>query len=142
MRTVYILRGTSGMGKTTWTKKFIEEQELKVGEYAIPSADHYFEKPEGYMFDASKLPDAHGQCLKTFKIAINNDVDYVIVDNTNTQLWEFQKYVEYAEKRGYHIEIIDLFKENKASVEELAARNVHGLTADMIQKQLNRYQEY
>ena len=62
----------------------------------------------------------------------------VVIANTNTQRWEFQPYLEYANKFGYEVERVDLYDAGLTD-EELAARNVNGVTADIIARMRANY---
>ena len=69
---------------------------------------------------------------------MSNGEPVVVIPNTNTQRWEFQPYLEHASKYGYEIERIDLFDAG-LSDEDLAARNVNGVTTDVISRMRQNY---
>jgi predicted kinase len=62
----------------------------------------------------------------------------VVIANTNTQRWEFEPYLKMAEIHGYKVERKDLFDAG-LSDEQLASRNVNGVTADIIARMRNNY---
>ena len=86
---VVIMRGISGSGKTTFVRDLIaclRRCDLGCGRV---SADNFFEGANGYLFDASRLSDAHQSCRDAFVAAME---DVIVVDNTNICPWEYEFY--------------------------------------------------
>lgn len=134
---VIILRGISGSGKSTYTKKHHPTA-------LVCSADDYFMQTGTYVFDQAKLGDAHRWCMKKFVDAIREDHDdlpsspmEVVVDNTNTQLWEFSGYVQVAEAHGCTVEIVRM----DTPVSVAAGRNAHGVPLKSVQSMSDRFQK-
>jgi predicted kinase len=105
----YILRGLPGSGKSTLAKSLVaahvEQGNVSTGT-VILSADDYFTRPNGeYRFDPTKLQQAHAHCLQRAKNAFLPAYRYtcIVLDNTNTQLWEMKRYVEAAMASGWTI---------------------------------------
>lgn len=73
----------------------------------ICSADEYFYNlgQGSYKHDPSKIADAHKYCFKKFIDAIKNNVNLIIVDNTNLSAWEISPYKMYAETHDYNVKI-------------------------------------
>ena len=118
---VYILRGVSGSGKSTWAKKKAQEDPEGT---SICSADDYFRDKEGnYNFNPSKLTDAHNFCFQKFVLCATQNFFNIIVDNTNTQLWEMSPYVAYARLHQYEVEFIHF----DCDCSVAAKRNKHGV---------------
>jgi hypothetical protein len=90
---------------------------------AVCSADFFFETNRGYEFDASKLGEAHAQCLRLFLTFLRDERPLVIVSNTNLSAWEIAPYYQCAIALGYDAEIITI----QCDPETAAARNLHGL---------------
>lgn len=116
---VFILRGGSGAGKSTWVKN--NHSDAKVY-----SADTFFMVDGEYKFDPTKLPQAHAQCLRKFvehcQGTSEDDKSVVIVDNTNTSVSEFAPYAQVAQVYGHEVSIVTfLYDPVKAH-----ARNTHG----------------
>ena len=130
-RRVVILRGISGAGKSTYIQKHFPQA-------AVVSADHYFSRGGGYKFDPLLLSKAHGSCLWNFQKAVCQHKPLVVVDNTNTRVQEMRQYIEYAKQHGYSVEVVRL----KVDPEVAAQRNVHGVSADVIQQMQNRFEDY
>jgi predicted kinase len=129
MRKVIILAGISGAGKSYFTGKNYPVA-------SVCSADYYFLNQDGeYIFDPSKLPAAHSQCLRKFVEtvrAITNET--VVVDNTNTTVAEIAPYAALALAYGYELTIIILHTPTSVG----AARNQHGVPLKTIQQQNDR----
>lgn len=123
---MYILRGVSGSGKSTFAEKLAEA----LGAMVV-SADHFFEEIDGeYKFDPRKLPEAHKFCQERAAFGIEMGVD-VIVDNTNTCRWEMEPYLKLAAEFNVLVTVIHV---------QGQFENVHGVGADIVQKQMERFE--
>lgn len=120
---VYIMRGLPGSGKTRWVQS-------RVGYQTVASADHYFQKDGEYRFDASKLAEAHQECLRAFLRSVEHGALTIIVDNTNIRAWEMSPYIAIAEAFGYDVEIVEV----RTSVDTCIARNAHEVSEETIWK--------
>jgi len=91
---LYIVRGVSGAGKSTFAKT------LGGKHY---EADMYFIDPISgeYKFDGSKIKLAHEWCQNRVEGGMVLNMDKIVVSNTFTQEWELEKYFELAKKYGY-----------------------------------------
>jgi predicted kinase len=129
---VILLRGISGAGKSTYTSKHFPGA-------VVCSADQYFISPDGnYKFDPEKLGSAHGSCKRKFKKALEANDPLIVVDNTNTTLWEMQPYIQLAAAHGYDVDVIRL----EVSPELAASRNLHGVPPEAIKKMQDRMVDY
>lgn len=117
MGQVIILRGVPGSGKSTWAR-------MEYPDAPVFSADHYFEKSGRYIFDPSKLGEAHGECLRRFIDWANGSFDpIVIVDNTNTTVAEVAPYAAVALAYEHDVVTVTFLCDPKIG----ARRNVHGV---------------
>lgn len=126
LRKVYILSGVPGSGKTTWIK-----ESAGIIDYTIVSADNYFTDPitKKYNFNASKLAEAHDECLRCFLRAIESKATRpIIVDNTNLKVWEIAPYYRIAEALGKDPVIIRFVGDPRIA----AGRNVHGVPFEKV----------
>ena len=127
MKTVWILRGIPGCGKTTVAEKLSEQLN---GVHV--EADMYFSRNGEYIFDPSKLKQAHEWCFSTFKQYIDTSCENIIVSNTSTMYWEFERYKQHAEENGYMVHV--LICENYHNGE-----NEHKVPIDKIVAMKNRF---
>lgn len=120
MPSCIIMRGPSGIGKSTW----IQENHPDA---IICSADHYFLTEEGeYEFDPRHLAEAHSECLAKFVSAITNREPVVIVDNTNTTKWEYINYQHVAMAFGYVVTLHEFTVGTIDGLKELIRRQKTG----------------
>ncbi len=126
MSQVYILRGLPGSGKSFWCKKFHPKA-------IVVSADQFFEGPDGYKHDASKLSEAHADCFRRFLnvTGISSNGTDVIVDNTGIEAFECAPYYLGARAYGWNVEIIEFRPHLGTDVmlwaEACYKRNTHGV---------------
>ena len=132
-----ILRGPSGIGKTTYIKNNFPEA---IADGTVCSADHYFNDlvTGTYKFDPTKLGAAHQTCKTKVESLLAdhsaNNADYVVVDNTNLRQKEIKPYVDLAEKYDIPYEIITL----QAPLELFLKRNVHNVPEDVVKGMYQR----
>lgn len=132
-KTVYIMRGVSGSGKSTLA------QQLAGANGIIHSTDSYFYDSNGnYQFDPSLLGDNHQKNYTAFCDSLETH-DVVIVDNTNTQEWEYEGYVRKAEASNYQVVYVVL-KPSLRDAQVYADRNTHGVPLDAIHRQISRFE--
>lgn len=98
---LYLMRGQSGSGKSTWIRTNLPSDTI------VCSADQYFYDSAGvYCFDPSKLSEAHDQCWRKAFNAIDNRMTPVAIDNTNANPDHAVRYLEAARVRGYTLVIV------------------------------------
>ncbi len=138
MKTVFIMRGISGSGKSSMAAKLATPG-------AICSADTWFMGPNGYSFRQQDLAAAHGECLRKFIQLVFENVDNVVVDNTNLREWEYISYLRIARMAGYVVEFYEfippLDEGFTAYVTECAGRNTHGLDYAACKRQATAFQK-
>lgn len=130
MKRLTIMRGLPSSGKSTKAKE--------LGGY-ICSADDFFVKDGVYTFDPKLISEAHAACRAKAMGAMALDVPHIIIDNTNTQKWEYEKYIRMANDFGYEVVIVDCGA-GSCSFEELAERNVHRVPIETIKKMAARWE--
>lgn len=127
-KTLYLLRGVSGAGKTTLASTLVCSLDCAVA-YA---ADDYFYDEDGvYNFDQSKLSLAHQQCINKVSREMWFGFDNIIVHNTFTTEKEMKPYLDLAEK--YEYKIVSLIVENRHN-----NSSVHNVPKEVLDKQEER----
>ena len=129
---VYILRGISGSGKSTYAQKLIEEKQ-GVG-VVICSADDHFMHDGEYKFDPSKLSVAHKLCRDKFAKAMHDGIQTIVIDNTNTTRDEYLFYARHAQSNGYRVRVVTFDADPELGI----SRNVHGVPDYVIRAQHKR----
>jgi len=124
MATMIIVRGISGSGKSTYVRNNYPEA-------VCCSADDHFMKDGKYVFLFNELDQAHSACWKKALMTCTSGVD-VVIDNTNTQLWEMSPYVMMAKAHGYQLQFVRIVcdpevaaERNTHEVPEASIRNMH-----------------
>jgi len=131
---LFIIRGVSGSGKSTFAKKIVGH------DFLVCEADKYFiDKETGeYKFDFSKIKDAHKFCQDTvetyMKDSLVNDQFYreIAVANTFTQEWEMEPYFKLAKEYGYTV--FSIVVENVHG-----GKNIHNVPEDKIKQMKERF---
>jgi len=133
--TVKIMRGVPGSGKSFRAKEilkdWLEGEGSERHKGVILSADQYFIKYEGqYKFKPSEIGEAHQDCFRRFSArlgGINKADTLIIIDNTNTRLWECAPYVLAAETEGHDVELISIRPKFRDDLMAMWERNTHGV---------------
>jgi predicted kinase len=127
-----LLRGVPGSGKTTLAKVILQQPSNVDPE--ILSADDFFETKDGeYIFDSSKLKEAHNYCQFRCSERMRQQKSRIVVANTFTQEWEMEEYFKMAERYNYRVHT--LIVENRHGGE-----NIHGVPKDKLQQMKDRFQ--
>jgi predicted kinase len=139
-KTLIIMRGLPGSGKST------RARELQ-GEGVIHATDSYLTDPNTgeYKFDPEKIKDYHRQNLEDAIKSMEAGISPVIIDNTNVQKWEFEKYLDAAEVNGYDVkfETLDPTNYSEDFIRELAERQkkTHNVPEQVIIDMLKRWED-
>ena len=131
MKIAYIMRGVPGSGKSTLAER------LANGNGIIYSTDDYFYVDGEYRFDPARLEEYHARNLNDFCNGVNSGITPVICDNTNVQKWQYQKYVDAAQKAGYMVAIVTM---SHPAAEVAAERTLHNVPVEAIQRMLNKWE--
>ena len=129
MKTLYIVRGLPGSGKSTFAKS--------IGGIHI-EADQFFMENGKYNFDVTKIKLAHKYCqnqteawMKTDGVQVDNTK--IVVSNTFTQEWEMEPYFKMAENFGYRV--FTIIVENRHG-----GKNIHDVPEDKLEQMKNRFE--
>lgn len=128
---LYIIRGASGAGKSTFAQTL---------GCPVFEADMFFIKDGVYNFEGSKIKEAHTWCqlqveeaMKFNKDTYGLDNSEIAVSNTFTQEWEMEPYFKLAEKYGY--KVFSLIVENRHGGE-----NTHGVPPEKVEVMKKRFE--
>ncbi len=126
MKTLYIVRGIPGSGKSTFAQSL---------DCPVFEADQYFIDSETgeYKFDGSKIKLAHNWCKLRVEQSMEDDFQKIAVSNTFTQEWEMDTYYELAKQYGYRV--FSLIVENRHG-----GVNEHGVPEDKLEIMKNRFE--
>lgn len=132
-----LMRGCSGSGKSYKARQLKEE----FGGIIL-STDDIFTDSDGevYLWCASWLKEAHLLNQGKARLAMERGISPVIIDNTNTRLWEMENYVRVAKELGYSIEYVESDAPWKDDPVECHSRNSHGVPLEVIKSQQERFE--
>lgn len=141
-KVMVLMRGCPGSGKSFQAINILNlcYQNANVDEF-IFSADKYFidKKTGKYIFISSKLSSAHEWTYNKAQKAVQYEVTPVIIDNTNIQAWEMERYVKLAVINGYWIEIVEPVSEWAWDTKMLFNKTKHSVPFDTIHLMIQRY---
>jgi len=123
-RKLTLLRGLPGSGKSRYVR-----ENYDLSKVVVCSADDYFLDTTGeYNFVPTLIGEAHVACFtKALRACAQGEQD-VIIDNTNTHMFEAAPYLMLANTFDMNIDIVRIMC--PASV--AAERNIHGVPASAI----------
>lgn len=134
---VVIMRGIPGSGKSTYVARNFPLA-------TVCSADHFFLDKEGnYKFDPKRIGEAHLSCQKKFArnlmlgYCLDDEDKVLVVDNTNTSLWEMAFYIGLCNVYGIPFEIHRM----NTPADVCAERNVHGVPPDKVHLMAKRMEK-
>lgn len=127
-KTLYLVRGVAGAGKTTFAETLANLLEVNYYE-----ADKYFyDEDKVYRFKAEHLKEAHTECRIYAERVMQLTDDPVIISNTFTTEKELKPYLDLAEKYNYRV--VSLIVENRHG-----NKSVHNVPETTIQKMKDRF---
>ena len=127
-----LLRGVPGSGKTTLGNIILFNTQSNIQD--VLSADNFFVNEKGeYIFDSSKLKEAHNDCQVKCAERMRNQFSKIVVANTFTQEWEMEPYFTMAERYNYRIHTVIV--ENRHG-----GKNVHNVPEEKLEQMADRFQ--
>lgn len=143
---VFIMRGLPGNGKSS-VATIIEQRYLEMG-FAVSycSADEHMTQYDrssntwNYHFSLEDRDVGHAKCRDKFKIAIQNRIRIIIVDNTGVTNKEVNWYKNKAIKAEYWPCVITVGDAGKESVNSSKKYNTHGCPDDIIENMAQKFE--
>ena len=121
--TMVVMRGLPGSGKSTVVSAISRLYPRAV----VCSADHYFLRDGRYEFDPALLKSAHQECQDKARAACEAGERLVVVDNTGVRRWELVTYFKLAQSYNYTVIVVEPRTPWRFNVNQLAAKNTHGV---------------
>lgn len=123
---ITIMQGIPGSGKSTIAKKLFEMDPNA----EIASADDFFIQEDGsYVFDITKLGEAHRKCQEKVKKFLENNKN-VIIDNTNIKKKDVKIYLDMAKEFGAEVQVIRV-KSNFKSIHNVPQEVIERMDSEM-----------
>ena len=138
-RSVIIVRGLPGSGKTKFIEAHIETQNIK--DYAVCSANDFFKRGKKYRFNPRDLPQAHSQCMLDFVESLSSKTRTIFVNNPNSLLWEYQNYVNLAYEFGYDCKVYELVCQSEDQVDVFRQRCNYKVNYQTCKTMYDRWEE-
>lgn len=130
MKTLYLIRGLPGSGKTTLARTLTQHRF---------EADDYRSRSGFYVYRPEETGEAHSWCQSQVRAAMwLLGYPQIAVSNTFTCQWEMEPYRQLARQYGYAI--VELTVESGLTDAALAARNTHGVPAGVIARMRARWE--
>ena len=132
MKTLHIIAGAPGSGKSTMAKVIAQgyRDTARVEHY---EADMYFVSNGIYKFDPTLISNAHAWCQNKVLQAMLTYCPIVIVSNTFTKAWERKHYLELAAQYGYAVVYTHCTG---------AFDNVHGVPDEVVTRMRDTYEPF
>ena len=129
MKSITLIRGVAGSGKTTFAKEITSLEDER--NYRIFSADDYFTVDGKYKYIPKEIGAAHKECRAHTQVAMMIGVNKIYVANTFTTEEEMNPYIELANKYGYKYFSIIVEKRH-------GNESIHNVPKDVITKMVDR----
>ena len=137
-QTMFVMRGVSGSGKSTIARALKNLYQSAV----LCSADDYFMMGGEYKFRSDDLGSAHRYCQEKAEEAVRNQVNVIIIDNTNVKRWEMKFYMDLARHNFYHLVIVQPKTAWRDDPKVLSSRNNHNVDEVTIRKKIKEFEDY
>lgn len=113
-KVLFIMRGIQGSGKSTIANNLGN----------ICSADDYFKTIK---FSPELLKNAHNYCYDKARKYMEDNTDKIVIDNTNSRISEYNKYIELALEFSYKIVILEIYCPDRKHVKIFSSRSIHDI---------------
>ena len=124
-KTLYIVRGLPGSGKSTLGKKL-------AGEHCYAADDFFYQRGGGhYAFEPTLLKEAHTYCRDMVEDAMYQKIEEIAVANTFSEAWEANNYFILAREYGYTVCVVEC---------QSSFGTIHGVPESAIKKMAARWE--
>ena len=139
---VVVLRGVPGSGKSYLAHQCAEYHKDPT-QVTICSADKFLtsESTGEYSFSTSQVHKAHLRCFDYFLEAILEQKRLIVVDNTNSQIWEYQAYVYICDLLSVPYTILEVPCLDTQMLEMYRSRCIHNLNRAASLSMYERWQK-
>ena len=124
-KTLIIIRGLPGSGKSTFAK-------LIMPEYAICTADDYHMRDGIYDWKPENVSKAHKKCREKCEVLMKMNTSRIAIANTSTTFAELKPYFDLAKAYGYIV--FSIIVENRHN-----GVNVHNVPENTLRNMRNRF---
>lgn len=128
-----LLRGIPGSGKTTLGEVILYTPGAKNTNNVLSADDFFLDENGNYIFDPSKLKEAHNQCQQKCAERMKMELSKIVVANTFTQEWEMKPYFDMAERYKYRVHCVVV--ENRHD-----GKNIHDVPDDKLKIMKDRFE--
>jgi predicted ABC-type ATPase len=127
MKTLYLIRGVPGSGKSSFAAILLANQVVD----DFVEADQYFVNEGVYCFNPYKLKEAHEWCQNHTRVTLGRGYS-IAVSNTSTTEKEVETYRKIAEE--CNAKFISIVVENRHG-----GKNIHGVPEEKLQQMKDRF---
>ena len=128
-----LLRGIPGSGKTTLGEVILYTPGAKNTNNVLSADDFFLDENGNYIFDSSKLKEAHNQCQQKCAERMKMELSKIVIANTFTQEWEMKPYFDMAERYKYRVHCVVV--ENRHD-----GKNIHDVPDDKLKIMKDRFE--
>lgn len=138
MKTIYLIRGCPGSGKTTMAQELkdaLTPPDWFTNDYIpvmVAADDFMVDKDGNYDFIRERLNFCHLQCRMSVKNSMALGMKVIIVHNTFTTEKELNPYLKLAEEHGY--KVVSLIVENRHG-----SKSIHGVPEETLTAMKSRF---
>lgn len=125
---ILLIRGLPGSGKTTWAERFARRPDV---DYVHCEADQFFMKDDQYIYDPTKIKEAHDYCYDKAFDALSEGKS-VVVANTFCRKWEMEAYYRLAASFLANVRVMTA----KGNLE-----SVHNVPQDVIERMREQWED-
>lgn len=142
MKKLILLYGLPGSGKSTLSQKLKEQYESEGFTVDSVETDEWFVRHGNgvYKFDPNLLGKAHQWAYTAVGCAMEDNVDVIILANTNLTWRDIKHYVSHSISVGYDVEIVETETPWRYDIAELFRRGVHAVPIEVLERMNNKRQ--